>query len=116
MYSSANNSAKGHTEVEPAPVIPALDRWQPMHAMIRSKGRSHNSRFEFACINSPPFTQGIEITECWNIDSVPLNPSFHYSIIPAFLSVGWLSVSSCKVILRPLVLGPGENISCRAVL
>ena len=28
MYSSASNSAKGSTEVDPATVIPAFDLWQ----------------------------------------------------------------------------------------
>jgi hypothetical protein len=39
IYSSASNSAKGSTEVDPATVIPALDFWQPIvvERITRSK-------------------------------------------------------------------------------
>jgi hypothetical protein len=86
MYSSANNSAKGSTEVEPATVIPALDRWQPTHERIRSKGRSHIRVFEFARIESMPSIGSIGMMECWNIVFLLFNPSFHYTIIPGFRS------------------------------
>jgi hypothetical protein len=43
IYSSASNSAKGSTEVEPATVIPACFFWQPTSkGMVESSERIHS--------------------------------------------------------------------------
>ena len=104
MYSSANNSAKGSTEVEPATVIPALDRWQPMIMEIATM----NERIHGRQIFMKPSLMNAKCKE------LPFREAALWA--GSFTLLFQLSISSCDVILRPLVFGSGEDISRRTVL